>query len=172
MMNAQKLSKYFHLKVSVGRIFTIYNKILAEDYSEIQSYSNHPVHILDESSNLNPSAFIPFCAFDGDMTVLSTHRDNFSFPLCSSFKQLILDGQLCYSADLSRATQERGISQGPAHGLTLFLDYNEDRMVGANTDEEVQGDADERLNQKHAMKKDVKIYINTLEPGTGLNSRF
>ena len=145
-----------------------YKQIFPDDYSELQSYVNHPVHVVDEEDNLNPSAFIPFCAFGGDMTILSKHMRNFSFPLCSSFQPRLLDGQLCYFIDLDNATKQRPTSQGPAHGLTLFLDYNEERMVGRNTEAGEEDDLVVNLNDRHEeTKKEAKIHIDTLEPFIG-----
>ena len=102
------------------------------------------------------------------MTVLSKHRTNFSFPLCSSFQPRLLDGQLCYYIDLDNATKQRPTSQGPAHGLTLFLDYNEERMVGDNTKVGEEDDLVVNLNERHEdTKKGAKIHIDTLEPFVG-----
>ena len=141
--------------------------IIVGEIDEIQRYSTHPVHILNESDNLNPSAFIPFCAFDGDMTVLSQMRENLSFPLCSAFQPRVLDGQVCYFVDLNTAMGDRTVRQGPAHGLTLFVDYNEERMVGRVTNE--QEEAFPNLKEQ-TEDKELKIHINTLEPFIGYGS--
>ena len=51
-----------------------------------KNQANHPVHIMDTTGNLSPSAFIPFCAWGGDMEVLGTRVTNFSVPVCSAFR--------------------------------------------------------------------------------------
>ena len=48
--------------------------------------ANHPVHIMDTTGNLSPSAFIPFCAWADDMEALGTRVPNFSLPVCSAFR--------------------------------------------------------------------------------------
>ena len=48
--------------------------------------ANHPVHILDADGDLSPSAFIPFCAWAGDMESLGTKAPNFSLPVCNAFQ--------------------------------------------------------------------------------------
>ena len=39
--------------------------------------ANHPVHIIDADGNLSPSAFIPFCAWAGNMEVICSLKDLF-----------------------------------------------------------------------------------------------
>ena len=48
--------------------------------------ANHPVHIMDTTGNISPSAFIPFCAWAGDMEALGTRVPNFSVPVCNAFR--------------------------------------------------------------------------------------
>ena len=99
--------------------------------------------------------------------MLSQMRENLSFPLCSAFQQRVLDGQVCYVVDLNTAVGVRTVRQGPAHGLTLFVDYNEERMVGSVTNE--QGEAFANLKGQ-TEDKELKIHINTLEPFTWYGS--
>ena len=56
-------------------------KIISTKYQ-----ANHPVHIMDTTGNLSPSAFIPFCAWAGDMEALGTRVSNFSLPVCNAFR--------------------------------------------------------------------------------------
>ena len=99
--------------------------------------------------------------------MLSQMRENFSFPLCSAFQPRVLDGQVCYFVDLNTAMGDRTVRQGPAHGLTLFVDYNEERMVGGVKDE--QGEAFVNLKGQSA-DNELKIHIDTLEPFIGYGS--
>ena len=48
--------------------------------------ANHPVHILDADGKLSPSAFIPFCAWAGDMGSLGINTTTFSLPVCNAFQ--------------------------------------------------------------------------------------
>ena len=65
------------MKVNVLMIM----KIISTKYQ-----ANHPVHIMDSNGNISPSAFIPFCAWAGDMEALGTRVPNFSLPVCSAFR--------------------------------------------------------------------------------------
>ena len=114
--------------------------------------STHPVHIIDNKSQMTTSAFIPFCAFDGDMSIVGTDVENFSIPVCSSFSPRILDGQLCYHTAVEKLFDEKGTKWGKEHGLTLLLDYNEDLSLDGVTD------------PKHNK---AKVYLNTLEAFIG-----
>ena len=101
------------------------------------------------------------------MRLLGIRRTNFSFPVCTSFQPRVMDGQLCYSIDLVNATKQRSIKQGPSHGLTLFLDYNEERMKNTNTGVEQLVNLVANMNEENKKKKQAKIHINTLEPFVG-----
>ena len=47
---------------------------------------NHPVHLVNSAEgNLSTSAFIPFCAFAGDMALVGQLVDGFSLPVCNIF---------------------------------------------------------------------------------------
>ena len=35
---------------------------------------NHPIHIIDKYYQKNPSAFIPFCEFGGNMSIMGALR--------------------------------------------------------------------------------------------------
>ena len=120
--------------------------------------------------NLNPSALIPFCMFDGDMTLLGTHRDNFSLPVCTAFKPRVLDSQTCYYVDLADVAKDREVQQGEDHGLVLFIDSNNERMVDVGDQEEEDTIEFEANIHAAEAKNDIKIYINTLEPYTGYGS--
>ena len=95
----------------------------------LHTISNHPVHILNEGGKLSPSAFIPFCEFGGDMSILGIKIDQFDMPVCKSFEPKILNDQLCYEIDLSKFSKKDIINQQLAIGLTFLMDYNEDRQA-------------------------------------------
>ena len=83
---------------------------------------NHPVHLSEDGA----SAFIPFCAYQSDLVVADHPQriQGISYPVCSSFQQTILEGQLCYELKLNRSS-----GQGKDNELMLLLDYNEDRSL-------------------------------------------
>ena len=78
---------------------------------------------------LSPSSFIPFCEFGGDMSTLGLKINQFSLPVCSSFKAKILNKQLCYEIDLNRYYTKDLLKDGLELGLLLLIDHNKDRQM-------------------------------------------
>ena len=70
--------------------------------SNVSLLISHPVHILDETGEVSPSAFIPFCSFGGNMSLLGRKVNGFQDPVCSAFTRKIVNNQLCYEIDLNR----------------------------------------------------------------------
>ena len=132
----------------------------------MQLFSGHPVHIMSESNTLNPSAFIPFCAYDGDTRFLGRKNDNFSLPICSAFQPRLVSGQGCYTLDIHNITEGKDVKQGLTHGLTLFVDSNDERMVSGDEDTEHSVEQFRNLHEEINNDK-VKIHIGTIEPYTG-----
>ena len=75
------------------------NGLHLTDTDYIQKISNHPVHIVDKLGNISPSAFIPFCQFGGNMSAMGQKYEKFDVPVCNSFKDKTLRGQVCYEVD-------------------------------------------------------------------------
>ena len=92
---------------------------------------SHPVHILNDKGDLSPSAFIPFCEFGGNMSLLGVRNTNFTFPLCSAFRKRIVGGTLCYQVNIHNFKKSFTVSE-LSKGLTFLLDYNEDRQLPKN----------------------------------------
>ena len=106
---------------------------------------NHPPHILDvNDGTLSPSSFIPFCSFAGNWNVTGEHTDIFSVPVCNIFKETMVEGQLCYQADVDRFRDEVEREKIVSEGFVFLLDYNEDRMgtVGVVEEDMEEGNAD------------------------------
>ena len=127
--------------------------------------SLHPPHLIDSSGSLTPSALIPFCAYQSNMTLLGQARPDLNFTVCSKLKPTVLEGQLCYSLDL-RGIQKTKVGQN--FGLLLILDPgsidNEDvkeRKVSHGS-EIVSLD----LQPVGAASSSAKIYLHTLESFT------
>ena len=79
---------------------------------------------------MSPSAFIPFCEFGGDISLMSQKHDDFSFPICNSFQKTIYKDRVCYEVDLNKyisKNSSREAIQDMKYGLILFLDLNGDR---------------------------------------------
>ena len=104
------------------------------DSANIQDIVSHPVHILNDKGDLSPSAFIPFCEFGGNMSLLGVRNSNFEFPVCSAFKKKIVYGNslLCYQININNF-KESFTQLELKRGLTFLLDYNEDRQLSENT---------------------------------------
>ena len=115
---------------------------------------NHPVHIVDEHGKLMPSAFIPFCFLGTNLSSLGARVDRFSQPVCTKFMPMVLEGQLCYQLDLEK---QGNFLKGEENGLTIFLDYNEDKSLNKPSLNKGKANA-ETLKSK----KDALIYIDTL----------
>ena len=110
---------------------------------------NQPVHILDDNLNLSPSAFIPFCSFDGNSDLLGRETGKFSLPVCTSFKKRLLDGQLCYQIDVSRVINEMTVTGLQKGGLTLLVDVNPENnlisMLNTTPEDEIFSDFIEEI---------------------------
>ena len=89
----------------------------------------HPVHIINKENKKSQSAFIPFCEIGGNMSAMGVEIDQFSFPVCNSFKETVLNDQLCYEVDLNRFVNVNTIDRDLELGFTFIMDYNEDRQV-------------------------------------------
>ena len=94
-----------------------------------RSAVNHPVHILDQNDQLMPSALIPFCAIGSNTSILGTKVENFTQPVCTKFRPVVLEGQLCYQLDLQHSQEQIRFKKGERHGLTFLMDFNEDRSI-------------------------------------------
>ena len=97
---------------------------------DIQRVTNHPVHIVDEEGNLSPTALIPFCDFGNNMSALGVKIDQFSVPVCNSFKPKIVNDQLCYEMNPSiYMMNDEKANQKLQTGIMLLLSSNEDRQI-------------------------------------------
>ena len=125
--------------------------------------SNHPVHI-GYGENYSPSAFIPFCSFGGNISIMGTKIPEFGIPVCSKFKPTVLGGQLCYQIDINEFVNQVDSKKLMTHGLIILLDYNEDRL-GLDMNIDSNNSVDEALFDFKAndqKKKEAMIYIETM----------
>ena len=84
----------------------------------------------------------------------------FSVPVCNIFKETLLDGQLCYQADLNRIRDQVDKKRMVTEGFVFHLDYNENRMVEAGMDMDIKEDS--VLLGKRKGYEDAMIYIETV----------
>ena len=94
----------------------------------MQKVSNHPVHILNSEGQFSPSAFIPFCIFGNNMTGLGKNIDAFEVPVCNVFLAKVWNDQVCYEMNLNQFKDEKNIKYQLKYGITLVLDFNEERQ--------------------------------------------
>ena len=131
---------------------------------------NHPAHLLDSKNDSLTSAFIPFCAFNGQLGISNSFSPlvGGSFPVCTSFNPVALDGQLCYKINLNNVTSKNR----RADGLILILDLNEDRLVPLGLEEDDgQSNTKFTFNPKdRGAKKAAKLHINSLSSFKGFGA--
>ena len=91
---------------------------------------HHPVHIVNKEGGRSPSAFIPFCEFGGNMSLMGVKMEPFHVPICNSFKAIIRNDQLCYTIDLLKFSYDDGSMEEKLNtGFAFLMDYNEGRQV-------------------------------------------
>ena len=118
--------------VDLGKTLTfglfICNKLAVSGVSRELSF--HPVHLRGNTTdNFSPSALVPFCSYQGDFNLLGEQRVELqNMTLCDKFESTILDGQLCYSFDVTKFTR-KPTKTGTQGGLFLLLDpHTNDRL--------------------------------------------
>ena len=109
-------------------VFNILSKTFFNDISDKLRLSNHPIHIVSKGENYSPSAFIPFCAFGGNMSLVGTKSHMFDVPVCNRFQARIHHDQLCYEVNLNNFANQENIEKQLKSGFSFVMDYNEDRF--------------------------------------------
>ena len=94
---------------------------------EIQKLTSHPVHLVDEEGNLNPTALVPFCSISDNYSAMGVKIDQIDVPVCNRFMPKVRRNQICYTVDLDKIRKETE-SKGKAHFI-FFIHYNEDRDI-------------------------------------------
>ena len=124
--------------------------------------SNHPIHLVSNAGNYSLSAFIPFCAFGGDMSLVGTQSHLFEVPVCNRFQAKILN-QLCYEIDLNSFENQENIEKQLKSGFAFVMDYNEDRQINNNA-KNLNEYKDDFLNimEDSAKIDDALIHLNTI----------
>ena len=125
----------------------------------------HPPHLVSDQS----SAFIPFCAYKTKLNFseLSLTLNGTNFPLCSSFKPTVLEGQLCYKLELNKLS-----GQGKQKELMLLLDYNEDLSLHVSLNYDLTASLSNDTISFDTATESIqgslaKVQINTLSPYVG-----
>ena len=112
-----------------------------------------PVHFKpDNKGNLPPSALVPFCSYQGNNSLLRQQRIGFqNLTFCDKFQPTILEGQLCYSLDVTKL-ERKATKTGKRNGLFLLLDPNPYPMEST----------DGRVKAARNDQESFKVYIHTL----------
>ena len=127
------------------------------DWNLLHELSNHPVQIMKDKRNMSTSSFIPYCYFGVESNQFGLEIDGFEFPVCNIFQAKILNDQLCYEVDINELIEKDTSEKDLKAGLTLLVDYNEDRTVSLidNTD---KLDKNEDIDDEDKMM----IYIHSI----------
>ena len=125
------------------------------------------MHIVDDSGDISPSAFIPFCSFGGNLSLVGTNIDQFHSPVCTAFKQKIVNDQVCYEIDVNRFKGDVDWEESLQFGLSLVLDTNEEydvsKLLAGEEQIETNDVEDELLNSYHRIEQDkFTIFLNTI----------
>ena len=131
--------------------------------SLLQKLTSHPVHIIDDHGKFSPSSFIPFCGIGRSMSILGKKIDQFEVPICNSFKQTVLLNQVCYELDVTKVINGSNVEEALKLGLTLILDYIEDRQVKYSK-QQLQKKDENILDflVQNDDKEQALIYLNTI----------
>ena len=127
------------------------------EWSFLHEASNHPAHIMDEKGNISPSSFIPYCYFGKQSDLLGLNIEGFKYPVCNIFEAKVLNDQLCYVVDINDKVAKGTTDKDLKAGLTLLVDYNEDRQLSL-FNKTVDDDVEDEDN--------MMIYIHTIGKNT------
>ena len=159
VLGFQHISYQYNGNESIGRNIALNNNLEMNvtDKKLLKTVSNHPVHILNNEGGMSPSSFIPFCSFGEEF--IGARINKFDIPVCTIFKPTINFDQLCFETDLQELKDSNieRIENQLEMGLTLVLDYNEERQINYNA---ISKDAKKKSLYRH--DKSVAIYLDTI----------
>ena len=112
--------------------------------------------MIDERK-FSPSSFIPFCYFGEEF--IGAKINEYDVPVCNIFKPKIYLDQLCYETNLQDLKDSQKIGKQLKMGLTLVLDYNEERQ-NYNI---IKKNESQLMNALYPDgNDDVSIYLDTI----------
>ena len=120
---------------------------------------NHPVHILNINGEFSRSSFIPFCSFG--YKLIGSKIDGFAMKVCNIFKPKLYYDQLCFETDLQELKDSDNLMNQLELGLTLVVDYNEERQINSNNAKNVSTSEKEHsfnLNKDNSFT----MYLDTI----------
>ena len=97
----------------------------SEAHSYMEYLINHPVHISEEE---DLGAFIPFCFIGKDL--VGRKSVEFQVPICNVFRKTILNGQVCYEANINNyKDQMDNWAEAEQIGFSFIVDTNDEYDV-------------------------------------------
>ena len=159
-----------------GEINEVQNIFISKgiiDRKVMETVNNHPVHMLTTNGEFSSSSFIPFCSF-GDKLIGSKVKE-FSMPVCNVFKPRLHYDQLCYETDLQelKSTNKRDLRNQLELGLTLVLDYNEERQINyliSKNKNISKMEFSYNLNNMILNGNSVSMYLDTISKALKINN--
>ena len=98
--------------------------------------SHHPAHLVTEAGRAEqPSAFIPFCTFQGKTPEGAIARETMRLRACKGFQPVLYQGQACFMANPTTLGLTPTAGQGVVHSLMMLLDVNRERSSSLVLDE-------------------------------------
>ena len=130
--------------------------------------SVHPAHLSSSEQSLTASGLIPFCAYQTDVATVGQEEPDLPFPVCSHFYPTVLEGELCYSINITSLTKKK-TKEGLKNSLFLVLDLgNPDNSQVSKTLKLDLKSFNLELESKQSTS--AKIYLNTLARFTSFKS--
>ena len=128
------------------------------DQPNLSTVTNHPVHVLDEKTNISPSSLIPFCWF-GDDLELKRKSERFKVSVCNNFQPKIRNNQVCYEMDPNQLLK----TGQSANNIVLYLliDENKDRQISVTSNDVIEKKK-ETFVAADVQQENSVIYLDTI----------
>ena len=99
------------------------------------------------------------------MDLLGQNRSDLPFPVCSQFQPTLLEGQLCYSINMSKIATGKSKSGSSSYGLLMMVDPSRS-LIEYELDTGAEGKVGRNLldlTPRGASEHSPRIVVNTLE---------
>ena len=97
------------------------------------------------------------------MSAVGEKVPEFDIPVCTAFQAKNLNDQLCYEVDLNKISNNFDIHKKLESGLTLVMDYNEDRQITFHQNSNENSETGSASSTAQSDKnRDAYIYLNTI----------
>ena len=96
------------------------------------------------------------------MSAVGVKIDQFDVPVCNSFQAKILNDQLCYEVDLKKFSDVNNIHEEIKLGFNFLIDYNEDRQVTLDQDNNRNNFSLAKSFVESDQKHHAIVYLDTI----------